>query len=65
MSLIALLVILLFLAGVAWLINTKIPNLNGTIKWIINLVLVIVAVVITLNAFGVWQEVKEIQVPKI
>ena len=64
MSIIALVVILLVLAGIAWLVNTKMPG-SGTIKLIINIVLIVAAVILVLQAFGVWQEVKTIQVPKI
>lgn len=65
MSVIGLIVVLLFLAGILWLVNAKIPNLNPTIRWIINAVLIVIAAVITLAAFGVWEEVKGIRVPKI
>lgn len=65
MSVIALVFILLFLAGILWLVNIKIPNMNPTIRWIINAVVIVVAVVLVLSAFGVWDEVKSIRVPKI
>lgn len=64
MSVITLVVILCFLAGVAWLVNTKMPG-GATIKLIINIVLVVVAVVIALSAFGIWDEVKNVKVPKL
>lgn len=65
MSVIGLLVVLLFLAGILWFVNVKIPNLNPTIRWIINAVIIVIAVILALAAFGVWDEVKNIQVPKI
>lgn len=65
MSVIALLVILLFLAGILWFVNVKIPNLNPTIRWIINAVILVIAIILVLAAFGVWEQVKGIQVPKI
>lgn len=65
MSVIALLVVLLFLAGILWFVNVKIPNLNPTIRWIINAVIIVIAVILVLAAFGVWDQVKSIQVPKI
>ena len=64
MSVILLIVILCFLAGVGWLVNTKVPGMP-TLKLIINLVLIVVAIILVLQAFGIWQEVKNVQVPKI
>lgn len=65
MSLIALIIMLAFLAGLLWLVNVKGAAMNGTIKLIINIVIIIVAVVLVLSAFGVWDEVKKIEVPKL
>lgn len=65
MSVIGLIVVLLFLAGILWLVNTKVPNLNPTIRWIINAIVIVVAVVLALQAFGVWDEVRGVKVPKI
>lgn len=65
MSLIALLVILIILAGILWLVNVKGGALNGTIKLIINIVVIVVAVILCLQAFGVWDEIKNVNVPKI
>lgn len=65
MSVIGLIVILLFLAGVLWLVNTKIPGLNPTIKWLINAVIIVIAIILVLVAFGVWDEVRGIRVPKV
>lgn len=65
MSVIALIIVLLFLAGILWVVNVKIPNMNATIRWVINAVIIVIAVILVLAAFGVWDEVKNIQVPKI
>jgi len=65
MSVIGLIAILLFLAGILWLVNTKGAALNPTIKLIINIVVIVIAIILTLAAFGVWDQVKDIQVPKI
>lgn len=65
MSLITLLIILVILAGILWLVNVKGAALNATIKLIINIVVIIVAVVLCLQAFGIWDEVKNVNVPKI
>lgn len=64
MSVIGLILILLVLAGIYWLVNYKLPAPNP-IKWIINLVLIVVAVLLVLMAFGVWDEVRGMRVPKI
>lgn len=65
MSVLALVVVLLFLAAVLWLVNVKGAALNGTIKLIINIVVIAVAIVLVLAAFGVWDQVKSIQVPRL
>lgn len=64
MSVLALVLILCFIGVLAWFVNTKVP-LNPTIKLIINIALVVIAILITLSAFGVWQEVKGVKVPQI
>ena len=65
MSVIALVVILLFLAGILWLVNTKGAALNPTIKLLINIVIIVIAVILCLAAFGIWNEIKSIRVPQI
>lgn len=64
MSVLTLVLILCFLGVVAWLVNAKAP-IGPTFKMIINIVLVVVAVILVLSAFGVWEEVKDVQVPKL
>lgn len=64
MSVIGLVLVLCFLAGLGWLVNAKLPG-NPTIKLIINIVLIVAAIIITLSAFGVWEEVRGVRVPKI
>lgn len=51
MTIIGLIVILVVLGVVGWLINTYIPMSQG-IKTVINVALIIIALLITLNAFG-------------
>jgi len=65
MSVIGLIVILLFLAAILWLVNVKGAAMNATIKLIINIVIIAIAVILVLAAFGVWDEVKSIRVPHI
>ena len=64
MSLIGLLVILIVLGAIAWLVNTKLPG-NATIKLIINIVLIVVAIILVLQAFGIWGQIRGVQVPKL
>ena len=65
MSVISLIVLLLILGFVLWMVNTKFGALNGTIKMLINFVVVVIAVLLILSAFGIWEHVRNIQVPKI
>lgn len=64
MSVLTLIIILAMLGVAAYLVNTKLP-IGATFKMIINVVLVIVVVVLCLVAFGVWENVKDVKVPKI
>ena len=52
MSLLELLIILVVTGVVLWLVNTYIP-MQANIKKILNVVVVIVAVLFVLNAFGI------------
>jgi hypothetical protein len=59
------LVIVLILIGVAlWLINSYIP-MDRKIKTILNIVVVIVAILFVLQAFGVIDELRGVRVPQI
>lgn len=64
MSVLTLVLILVVLGIVAYFVN-KNANINATFKWLINAVLIVVAVLLVLSAFGVWQEVRDIKVPKL
>lgn len=65
MSVLVLVIMLLALAAGLWLVNVKGAAMNGTIKLIINIVIITVAILLVLSAFGVWDQVKNIQVPKL
>ena len=52
MSLLQLVITLIVLGVLLWAINTYIP-MNATIKKILNVVIVIVAVLFILSAFGI------------
>ena len=59
------LVITLFVIGVLlYLMNQYVP-MDGKIKTIINIVVVICVVVWLLNAFGVWGHAHDVPVPKL
>jgi len=62
MPLIYVVLTLLFAGVILWLINTYVP-MAGSIKAILNLVVVIVACVWVLQAFGLWQSVLNYRVP--
>lgn len=64
MSILALIVILLILGFVAWGVS-RITTINPTFKTIIYVVLVAIAVLICLNAFGILDEVRRHPVPKL
>jgi membrane protein DedA with SNARE-associated domain len=52
MTIVSLIVWLVVLGVVAWLINSFIP-MEATIKRILNIVLIVIAIVIVLFAFGI------------
>jgi hypothetical protein len=61
MSLITVLVVLIVVGVILWLINTYIP-MQGTIKSILNAVVIIVVVIWLLQVFGVLGELGRIRV---
>jgi hypothetical protein len=64
MSLISLAVVLIVIGVLLWLVNTYIP-MDGKIKKILNIVVVICVVVWLLVAFGVLDGAGGIRVPQI
>jgi hypothetical protein len=64
MSLISLVVTLIVVGVLLWLINTYIP-MDGKIKQILNVVVVIVVVLWLLSAFGVLGQGADIRVPQL
>jgi hypothetical protein len=64
MSLISLAVTLIVIGVLLWLVNTYIP-MDGKIKKILNIVVVICVVVWLLFAFGVLNNSGDIRVPRI
>ena len=64
MSLISLAVTLIVIGVLLWLVNTYIP-MDGKIKKILNVVVVICVIVWLLFAFGVLNHTGDIRVPRI
>jgi hypothetical protein len=64
MSLISLVLTLIVVGVLLWLVNTYIP-MDGKIKKILNVVVVVCVVVWLLYAFGVLGRPGEIRVPQI
>lgn len=65
MSVIGLIVILLLLAAILYFVNTKAPNMNATIRLLVNIVIIATAIILCLVAFGLWDTIKGVSVPKI
>jgi 1-acyl-sn-glycerol-3-phosphate acyltransferase len=64
MSLISLVITLIVIGVLLWLVNTYIP-MDGKIKKILNVVVVVCVVVWLLVAFGVLNHSGDIRVPQI
>jgi 1-acyl-sn-glycerol-3-phosphate acyltransferase len=64
MPLISLVITLIVIGVLLWLVNTYIP-MDGKIKQILNIVVVICVVIWLLYAFGVINHANEIKVPQI
>lgn len=64
MSLISLAITLIVVGILLWLVNTYIP-MDGKIKKILNVVVVICVVIWLLSAFGVIGHSGDIQVPQV
>ena len=61
---ISLVITLIVIGVLLWLVNTYIP-MDGKIKQILNIVVVICVVVWLLSAFGVLGHSQDIQVPQV
>jgi len=64
MSLISLVVTLIVIGVLLWLVNAYIP-MDGKIKKILNIVVVICVVVWLLFAFGILNHAGDIRVPRV
>ena len=61
MSLVTIVLVLIVVGVLLWLINTYIP-MQGTIKSILNAVVIIVVIIWLLQAFGVLGEIGRVRV---
>ena len=61
MPLITIVITLIVVGVLLWLVNTYIP-MDGKIKKIINIVVVVVAIFWLLRVFGVWNYVQNVHV---
>lgn len=60
----ALIVTLIIVGILLWAVNTYLP-IDGAIKKIINIIVIICVIAYVLNAFGLFDHVKDVPVPKI
>ena len=61
MSLVTIVITLIVVGVLLWLVNTYIP-MDGKVKKILNVVVMVVVVLWLLNVFGVWGHVKDVRV---
>ena len=61
MSLITIVITLIVVGVLLWLVNTYIP-MDGKIKKVLNLVVMVVVVLWLLNVFGVWGHLHDVRV---
>jgi hypothetical protein len=61
MSLISIVLTLIVVGILLWLTNTYIP-MDGKIKKVLNIVVMVVVVLWLLNVFGVWNYVRNVRV---
>ena len=61
MSLITLVITLIVVGVLLWLVNTYIP-MDGKIKKVLNIVVMVVVVLWLLNVFGVWGHIHDVRV---
>ena len=61
MSLLTIVISLIVVGVLLWLVNTYIP-MDGKIKKVLNIVVMVVVVLWLLNVFGVWGHVKAVRV---
>jgi uncharacterized membrane protein YdbT with pleckstrin-like domain len=63
MSLVTIVITLIVVGVLLWLVNTYIP-MDGKIKKVLNIVVMVVVVLWLLNVFGVWGHLHDVRVSK-
>lgn len=61
MSLLTILLVLVVAGIILWLVNTYIP-MDGTIKKILNIVVVVILIIWLLKAFGLFQSLQGVHI---
>jgi len=61
MSLVTIVITLIVVGVLLWLVNTYIP-MDGKIKKVLNIVVMVVVVLWLLNVFGVWGHLHDVRV---
>ena len=61
MSLVTIVITLIVVGVLLWLVNTYIP-MDGKIKKLLNIVVMVVVVLWLLNVFGVWGHLHDVRV---
>ena len=61
MSLVTIVITLIVVGVLLWLVNTYIP-MDGKIKNVLNIVVMVVVVLWLLNVFGVWDHLRTVRV---
>ena len=61
MSLVSSVITLIVVGVLLWLVNTYIP-MDGKIKKVLNIVVMVVVVLWLLNVFGVWGHLRDVRV---
>ena len=65
MSLISLIVILIVFGILLWVFNTHVTAIDPKVKSLINVVVVVVLILFVLYAFGIWDDVRSVKVPRV
>jgi hypothetical protein len=65
MGLLELVIVLAVIGVLLWAFNTYVTAIDGGIKKLINIVVIVVCVLIVLSAFGFFNVIHDVRVPQI
>ena len=65
MSLISFVVVLIVVGVLLWAFNTYVTMIDGTIKQIINIVVIIAVILWCLTVFGILGDINAVRVPHV